>query len=160
MSINVVVVDYSSNRQTQDLMFLLNSYAEDPMGGNQPLSRYTKDNLIEELANIPHAFSLLCYVDDKPAGFANAFEAFSTFKCKPLINIHDLAVNPEFRGKGIAQRLLQKIEQIASDRHCCKVTLEVLEGNEAAKSAYRKYGFSPYTLDEQNGSAQFWEKEL
>ncbi|AMO55950.1 GNAT family acetyltransferase [Endozoicomonas montiporae] len=160
MSIQVVTVDYANNKQAEDLIHLLNHYAEDPIGGNQSLSQYTKDNLVSALATIPHAFSLLCYVDDQPAGFANCFEAFSTFKCKPLINIHDLAVSPEFRGRKIATMLLETIEHIAQEKGCCKVTLEVLEGNEPARKAYLKAGFSPYILNEQNGSAQFWEKEL
>jgi GNAT superfamily N-acetyltransferase len=89
---------------------------------------------------------LLRIIDGAPAGLANCFEAFSTFSCKPLINIHDLMVLPAFRGNGISQKLLQKVEDIAQSKGCCKVTLEVLSGNEPAKASYEKFGFSGLSL--------------
>lgn len=160
MAIEVVVADYTNKNHAADLVSLLNDYANDPMGGSESLSAHAKQNLAAELNKIPHAFSVICYVDDKPAGFANCFEAFSTFACAPLVNIHDLAVNPDFRGLQISQKLLNKVEEIATEKNCCKVTLEVLEGNEIAKNAYLKYGFKPYQLDNENGNAMFWQKPI
>lgn len=160
MNIEVVVVDYQDPQQAEHLSMLLNAYATDPMGGGEPLSEYVRGNLAAELAKVPHAFSLLCYVDGKPAGLTNCIEGFSTFKCKPLVNIHDIAVLPEFRGLGLSKRLMEQVEQIARDKGCCKITLEVLEGNETAKNAYLKFGFEGYELDPAMGKAVFWEKPL
>lgn len=160
MTIEIVVADYSNKVHADDIVYLLNDYANDPMGGGEPLSPFVKGNLALELSKVPHAFSILCYVDDKPAGLANCFEAFSTFKCKPLINIHDITVKSNYRGKGISQKILDKIDHIAQEKGCCKITLEVLEGNKAAKNAYLKYGFEPYLLDAENGNAQFWQKPV
>ena len=94
------------------------------------------------------------------AAVANCFEGFSTFACKPLVNIHDITVLPQYRGKGISQRVLEKIEAIARSKGCCKITLEVLGNNTVAQSAYKKFGFGAYELDPKAGSAQFWEKKL
>ncbi len=160
MAIEVIVADYSNKKHADDLLSLLNDYANDPMGGNEELSDYTKENLAKELAKVPNAFSIICYVDGKPAGLANCFEAFSTFKCKPLINIHDLSVKSDYRGKRLSQIMLDKIVDIANNKECCKVTLEVLEGNKPAQYAYLKHGFKPYQLDSNNGNAQFWQKEI
>jgi ribosomal protein S18 acetylase RimI-like enzyme len=142
------------------MLFLLDNYALDPMGGGTALNSTVTKNLVAELAKLPHAFSVICYVDSTPAGLANCFQTFSTFKCKPLINIHDLVVSNEYRGLGISQKLLQHIENVATKEGCCKVTLEVLEGNQIAKNAYLKFGFSGYELDPQMGKALFWEKSL
>lgn len=160
MNINLIIADYSNKNHANDLVTLLNDYANDPMGGGESLSKFAKQHLATALNKIPHAFSVICYVDDKPAGFANCFEAFSTFACQPLINIHDLAVNPDFRGIQISQMILDKVEEIAAQRNCCKVTLEVLEGNEIAKNAYSKFGFKPYQLDSKNGNAMLWQKSF
>lgn len=160
MNIKLVIADYLDADQARDLTWLLNCYAEDPMGGGKPLSEHTKSNLASELSKRPHAFSVLCYVDGRPAGLANCFEAFSTFKCKPLINIHDVVVHPDFRGLRISQKLLEKIEAIARNKGCCKITLEVLDGNAIAKNAYLKFGFSSYELDPKLGQALFWEKPI
>lgn len=160
MNIEVSLVDYSSEQHSADLIHLLSCYALDPMGGGVALSTYVVENLVTELLKLPHAMSVICYVDGKPASLVNCFEGFSTFKCKPLINIHDVIVLDDFRGLGLSQRMLEKVEEIAKDKGCCKMTLEVLEGNKAAQNAYLKYGFEAYELDPANGKALFWQKSL
>lgn len=160
MNIKVLRADYLDERHARDLGCLLNSYALDPMGGGSALIPSVQQNLAAELARLPHAFSLICYVDGEPAGLANCFEAFSTFSCKPLINIHDIAVLAGFRGLGLSQLMLTEIEKIASEKGCCKITLEVLEGNIAARNAYEKFGFDAYELDPSLGKAMFWQKPI
>jgi ribosomal protein S18 acetylase RimI-like enzyme len=160
MNIDVLVADYSNKQHSLDIIYLLNSYALDPMGGGKELSEDVIDNLIIELSKRPYAVSVICYVDGKPVGLVNCFEGFSTFKCKPLINIHDVVVLNEFRGNDISQRMLEKVEEIAKDKGCCKMTLEVLEGNTAAQKSYIKYGFEGYELNPANGKALFWQKSL
>ena len=156
----ILIADYQNTDMAKHVLFLLNEYAKDPMGGGQPLTDYTQQHLIENLKIQPGAFSVLCYVDDKPAGLINCLQGFSTFKCKPLINIHDVVVLPEFRGLGISAQMFDKVETIARERGCCKLTLEVLTGNESAQKAYVKSGFSGYELDPLMGKAMFWEKTL
>jgi ribosomal protein S18 acetylase RimI-like enzyme len=160
MKIEVVRANYLVPKQAADLVFLLNAYATDPMGGGEALSPEVQQNLAPALAALPHALSLLCYVDDQPAGLVNCFEGFSTFRCKKLLNIHDIAVLPNFRGLGLSHRLLAEVEALARERGCCKVTLEVLEGNEVARRSYEKYGFNAYELDPALGKALFWQKTI
>ncbi|MFK5893184.1 MAG: GNAT family N-acetyltransferase [Pseudomonadota bacterium] len=160
MIIDIVKVDYLNKNHAKDFLYLLNSYAEDPMGGRTSLNQYTKDNLVKELAKLPYAFSFLTYVDGKPAALINCFEAFSTFNCKPLINIHDVIVLKSYRGIGISQKMLLEVEKVAKIKGCCKLTLEVLYNNYPARSSYKKFGFSDYELDPDMGSALFLQKLL
>jgi len=160
MNIEVISADYQNENHTRDLIDLLNAYALDPMGGGEPLSQYTKENLIEQIRTNPIVFSVLCYVEGKPAGLVNCIEGFSTFAARPLVNIHDVVVLKEFRGLGISTKMLEKVEEIAVDKGACKLTMEVLEGNKVAQSAYRKVGFSGYELDPEQGAALFWQKKL
>ncbi len=160
MTVTTALVDYQNPTQAKDLVSLLNDYAQDEMGGGEALSEYSQANLAKELAKLPYAFSLIAYVDGAPAGLANCLMGFSTFACKPLVNIHDLAVRSQFRGMGLSQTLLQAVKAEANERGCCKVTLEVLSGNKVAYNAYLKYGFKPYQLDEGTGTAQFLELKL
>ena len=160
MKIKVCRVDYHDLHHAAVIPLLMNLYATDPMGGGQPLPAEVLDNLVDSLAQRPYAFSFLVFVDDEAAGLVNCFESFSTFSCRPLVNIHDLIVLKPFRGLGLSQKLLQAVEKEALARECCKVTLEVLSGNEIAKSAYQKFGFAGYELDPAKGSALFWQKTL
>jgi len=159
-SIEVSIADFHNKQHQQDLIYLLDTYAQDPMGGGNPLSEFSRQNLITQLQNMPHAISFLCYQGNQAIGLANCFFGFSTFKCKPLINIHDFVVIETARGQNVSKRILQKIEAIGREKGCCKITLEVLDGNIAAQKAYLKYGFENYELDPEMGKAQFWEKNL
>ncbi|WP_216595582.1 N-acetyltransferase [Myxosarcina sp. GI1] len=160
MNAEIVIADYTNKQHAQDIVFLLNHYAVDPAGGGVELDRYTRSNLTEELAKLPFAFSLICYVDRVAVGLANCFTLFSTFQCKPVINIHDLIVVDRYRRQGISQLLLNEVEQIAKDKGACKITLEVLEKNYAAKNSYGKFGFVKYELNPEYGNAIFLEKKL
>ena len=158
--LEIVNADLSKPLHAKALIELLNGYALDPMGGGNPLSDYTKHNLASTLQNRPGTHVILALSDDEAVGLIVAMEGFSTFLCKPLLNIHDVYVTPDCRGKGIAKQLLEAAEQIAINNGCCKLTLEVLEGNKAARAAYSRFGFHGYELDPKMGKALFWEKKL
>jgi len=160
VQIKIIQADYLNEQHGQDLVMLLNAYALDPMGGGKALADEVQQNLVETLAKRSDFLTLLCYVEGKPAGILNCVEGFSTFKCKPLLNIHDCGVLKEYRGLGISQKLFNEAEKISRERGFCKLTLEVLEGNTVAQNAYIKLGFTGYELDEKTGKAMFWEKAL
>lgn len=160
MGLSIRLADFSQQQDKQALITLMECYAQDEAGGGYGLSGFVKENLATSLASIEGAFTVLAFIEDTAVGLINCFEGFSTFRCRPLINIHDVIVVNEFRGKGIGLKMLEKVESIAKDRGCCKLTLEVLEGNTKAKRAYEKFGFASYQLKPEMGSAVFLEKEI
>jgi ribosomal protein S18 acetylase RimI-like enzyme len=160
MNVEVFIADYHNPKHAYDLGWLLNQYARDPMGGGGALPGEITDNLARELAKRPQAFSVLCYVDGEPAGLVNCVEGFSTFLCKPLVNIHDVAVVKAFRGLKLSHKMLSLVEVEARARGCCKLTLEVLQGNRVAQGSYQAFGFGGYELDPTLGAALFWQKLL
>lgn len=160
MKIDIIQADYRNSEHARALVALLDMYARDAMGGGHGLSDYAKQNVVAELARCPTAFSVLAFADGQAAGLVNCFEGFSTFACKPLINIHDVAVANAYRRRGIAQKMMAYVEQIAQQRGCCKLTLEVLQGNHGARHMYLKLGYAGYQLDAETGDALFWQKHL
>lgn len=158
--IEIIQADLSNPLHARALLTLLNEYAMDPMGGGEPLSDFARKNLVKMLQDRSDALVILAFVDNQAAGLVNCFEGFSTFACKPLLNIHDVTVNKAHRGKGISTLMLNKVEEIARQMGCCKLTLEVLENNTVARASYIKSGFKAYQLDPSAGQALFWEKKL
>ena len=156
--IQIRQADYANASDAAAIIRLMQAYAQDPMGGAEPLSEYAVEHLVPSLADIPDALTLLAFAGDEAVGLITCFEGFSTFKCKPLLNVHDVIVLPSHRGKGIVGLILHEVEQIALERGCCKLTLEVLEGNQAARSAYTKAGFADYMLLPETGKAIFQHK--
>ncbi|MGS0742367.1 GNAT family N-acetyltransferase [Glaciimonas sp. GG7] len=151
--IEIVSADLSNLQHTQAVVGLLNAYATDPMGGNDPLSEFVKENLISEFKKRATIRPILAFVDGEPAGLAICIDGFSTFSCRPLLNIHDLAVVEKFRGQGIGRKLIEYVAHFAKELGYCKVTLEVLEGNIRAHSLYKSCGFVGYELNPEMGKA-------
>jgi ribosomal protein S18 acetylase RimI-like enzyme len=156
----IVRVRYDDARHTTALINLLDAYARDPAGGGEPLSDFARTNLVGALAARPFVFSVLAFDGDTPVGLVNAIEGFSTFACQPLVNVHDVVVLPGHRGRGIAAQMFAEVEVIARERNACKLTLEVLDGNTAARTLYQRLGFTAYQLDPAMGQASFLHKWL
>ena len=139
---------------------LLDAYARDPAGGGAALGERARRHLVAELAARPQAFSVLAFDGAMPVGLVNCFEGFSTFTCRPLVNVHDVVVLASHRGHGVAAKMLALAEHIARGRGACKLTLEVLDGNTRAAGLYARLGFAPYQLDPAMGRAGFLQKWL
>jgi len=138
MDVDIIQADYGDPQHRDELPRILNAYASAPMGGGVPLNDFAKDNLVEKLFQLPHAFSVLTYGDRAPAGLVNCFKGFAIFVCQSLINIHDVVVWRNFRRLGLSQDMLQKVETIARDPDCCKITLEILSNNTIAQKTHAK----------------------
>ena len=154
----ILQANYSDAVHAQAIVQLLDAYAQDPAGGGAPLSDFAKTNLAQELAKRPQAFSVLALDSDEPVGLVNCIEGFSTFACKPLVNVHDVVVLSSHRGQRLGEQMLNLVEQIALQRGACKLTLEVLSGNKSAVRLYERIGFNSYQLDPLMGNAQFLQK--
>jgi len=156
----VELADYADPRDAAELVMLLDAYARDPMGGGAPLCRETREAVVPGLAATPGAFSLIARLDGRAVGLANCFTGFSTFAAEPLVNVHDMGVLPDYRGRGIGRALLETVEREAIRRGASKVTLEVLSRNERAKGLYLALGYGDYQLDPAAGHALLWQKKL
>ena len=150
----------ADRNDARDVLTLLDEYARDLMGGGKPLPDDVKSRLPGDLAERPGAVVLLARSGKTAAGLAIAFEGYSTFRARPLLNLHDFVVGAAFRGRGVALALLDALETEARDRGCCKITLEVLENNGRARDIYARFGFLGYQLDPAAGKALFLEKNL
>ncbi len=158
--VSVVLADLNRVDHQQAVYAMTHAYACDPMGNGGALPDDVMSRLIDGLRAHPTTVILLAYVDGQPAGIATCFIGFSTFLGKPLINIHDLSVIPEHRGRGIGQTLLQAVETEARKRGCGRITLEVQQSNVRAQKIYQAFGFGPPGYIETGSQAYFYVKPL
>lgn len=133
--------DFDNPSHCQALCDLLNQYMEDPMGDHPQHDAEQNHMLVKGMRNHPTSITLFLFADNQPVGLVNAFMNFSTFRLKPFINIHDVFVMPDYRGRGLSRRMIAKIKEIAQDNDCCKVSLEVRHDNPVAQACYRSEGF-------------------
>lgn len=159
MGVEIVDVNFGDAAHGAGIVEVLNSYAADPVGGGEPLTADVRERLVPALRDHPSVLVLLAFAQERPVGIAVCFQGFSTFHARPLLNIHDLAVLPEWRGKGIGRKLLGAAEERARQRGCCRLTLEVQDDNGRALALYRSFGFADLVMGD-SGPTRFLTKPL
>ena len=160
LACSITRVNLSLVAHGEALIALLDEYARSPEGGGHALGEPVRASLCAVLAARPHYAGWLAFLGEQAVGLINCFEGVSTFRARPLLNVHDIIVSGAFRRRGIGRALLAQAELHARSTGCCKLTLEVLEGNRSAIAAYAAAGFEPYQLDPAMGQARFFEKLL
>lgn len=84
-------------------------------------------------------FSYIAVVDNKPIGLVlggiRDFDGVKTMRCGML------GVGEEYRGKGVAQELMNLHMAAARSAGCDRLFLEVINGNDRAVSFYKKLGY-------------------
>ena len=144
MDVTVEEADLSDAAHSSAIVEIIDSYARGPGGQNAALTDFARDKLLPGLRAHPLATVLLATVAGRPVGTAVCVFGFSTFAGRPIVNIHDLAVLPDFQQQGVGHALLAEVERRAHERGCCKITLEVHDTNEGAKRLYARAGFGPW----------------
>ncbi|MCC7570980.1 GNAT family N-acetyltransferase [Candidatus Micrarchaeota archaeon] len=70
-----------------------------------------------------------------------------TFKIKYTLHLTDVVVLPEYRGKGIGLKLIEKIKEWAGENKIQYITLSVSFKNNFAVQLYEKAGFKDLSKD-------------
>ena len=96
---------------------------------------WSRNMLVEELQNDCAAFLVALDDEDHAAGYAGLLVVLDEGY------ITNVAVRPECRRNGIAQKLLQVFLDFAQAHKLAFLTLEVRASNQAAMGLYEKYGF-------------------
>jgi ribosomal protein S18 acetylase RimI-like enzyme len=157
--VTVIEADLQNSQHQAAIVYLVDAYARDPMGNGEGLPTEVRDRLIEGLRQHPTSLIFMAFAGDDPVGIAVCFVGFSTFAARPLINIHDLAVVPAYRGQGVGRLLLTRVESRGRELGCCKLTLEVRADNHRAQRLYTRAGFGEMTLS-QGAGTWFLQKPL
>jgi len=155
METKIIQCDFTNPEHRKAVTTLINEYIQDEMGGGTPLSEQGQIDLTEGLKNHPKALVLLAENQGEFVGMLTAFENFSTFTARPMMNIHDVMVINACRRNGIGRCLMNALIDEAKKRNCSRVTLEVRKDNTVAQNLYQDMGFH-----ELEPSMFYWRKYL
>lgn len=86
---------------------------------------------------IENPFSTL-FVYEENDEIIGMYDIWVTFEIAQIANI---AVDPNYQGKGYGQKLMDTLIQYCEEKECENITLEVRVSNEAAIALYQKNGF-------------------
>jgi GNAT superfamily N-acetyltransferase len=105
------------------------------------LVKVTPESLAPHLfGDRPVAEALVADRAGRVVAFALFFTNFSTFLAQPGLYLEDLFVEPEARGQGIGQALLEHLARLAATRGCGRFEWSVLDWNEGAIRFYQRMG--------------------
>lgn len=96
--------------------------------------RFGEQTFFRELEN-KIAYYIVAETDGKVSGYGGLW-----LICGEA-DITDIAVDPNFRRRGIGEGLLSELIAYCRSKNCKKIHLEVRESNFAALSLYEKCGF-------------------
>ena len=91
---------------------------------------------IEPLLANPSATLFTYRLDDDIAGTA------ITYQTQGTMGVHQMGVNPAFRGRGVAKKLMLHLIRLAQQQRCSLVTLQA---SQAGQPLYEKIGFTALT---------------
>lgn len=103
----------------------------DSISNSPPWSQRMFDQELES------SFSLqaIAVLDEKPVAFGIGW------KVRDVAQILEFAVTPQERRKGIGSKILKHLMQIAREKGCARMELELRSQNLSALEFYRKFGF-------------------
>jgi ribosomal protein S18 acetylase RimI-like enzyme len=83
--------------------------------------------------------SFIAFDEEQPVGVIlggiKDYESIKTMRCGTL------AIHPDYRGKGVSQRLFELHKEEAITQGCKQLFLEVIVGNDRAISFYKRLGY-------------------
>lgn len=122
---------------------------------------WTREMYLSELENRNVSS---CYIAYDDAGRAIGFCSF--WRVLDELHINNLAVLPEFRRKGVASALLDRVLGEGVGLGAARATLEVRRSNEAARQLYARFGFTvagvrhDYYTNPQEDALILWKDRL
>ena len=99
---------------------------------------------IEKLTNDKKQHIIIGYEDEnirKIIGFVHA-QMYESFYSDLGLNILGLAVSPDFQGRGIGRKLMNKLEEYAVDNNISFIRLNSALKREAAHKFYEHIGYN------------------
>ncbi len=157
--LHVRIANLDLLQDQQDLLQLLNLYASNLVGRWAPLPDDIRHALVPALQSHPTTRVFLAELSGAAVGVAVCFVGFSTFKAKPLLNIHDLAVHPDFQNLGVGSALIEAVCKHAQQQQHCAVTLEV-QANNPARRLYARHGFQVLSMPTDDSTMLFGKREI
>lgn len=103
---------------------------------NQPWSKVSFAYELKSRTSHP----LVVKMDGKVVGYSVAWFVADE------VHFGNIASNKKYRRMGLAHRLLARTIQVAKEKRCTKITLEVRVSNSYAISLYKKFGFKEVAI--------------
>ncbi|MBT9259214.1 MAG: ribosomal protein S18-alanine N-acetyltransferase [Clostridiales bacterium] len=113
-----------------------------------------------ELMHNSYGHYLVALYEGKVVGYAGMWIVLDE------AHITNIAVHPDYRGRGFGHLILSEMEKRAVEQGCTRMTLEVRPSNHVARRLYQRHGFvargirKGYYSDTQEDAIIMWKDRL
>ena len=120
---------------------------------------WSRQSFHDEMQN-ERAFYLLAVEGERAIGYVGAWLIFDE------AHITNVAILPEYRRRGIGEKLMKQMIEAVKHKGIQSMTLEVRESNFAAQAMYKKFGFEVagirknYYEDNRENAMIMWLKGI
>ena len=132
---------------------------------------WSRESFVREICEIDNSHLLVVTEDEDGAGSpedsgAGVMGYCCWWEVVGECHITNFAVAPDFRRRGVADFLLERILEDARGRGLLRATLEVRLGNAAAIALYEKWGFTAaamrprYYPDNREDALVMWKERI
>ena len=97
---------------------------------------FTREQILSQMPDSMHVFLVAEGEDGGVLGYVGMMYVLDEGY------ISNIAVSPDARRMGIADSLIERLEETAKELELSFITLEVRESNSPARELYKKHGFS------------------
>ncbi|MDA8233576.1 MAG: ribosomal protein S18-alanine N-acetyltransferase [Clostridia bacterium] len=121
---------------------------------------WSRQSFLHELSDNDLACYVVALDGDKVAGYAGMWIIIDE------AHLTNVAVHPDYRGRGIGARLLEELLERAVKLGAERMTLEVRVSNQAARHLYTRMGFRPmglrkgYYTDTREDAVIMWKENI
>ncbi|HHV79382.1 MAG TPA: ribosomal protein S18-alanine N-acetyltransferase [Firmicutes bacterium] len=121
---------------------------------------WSKQSFLTELVQNEYAHYIVCQVEGKLVGYAGMWVILDE------AHVTNVAVHPDYRGKGLGRLLMNELIERAKSRGARKMTLEVRKSNTVAQGLYSSLGFEArgirkgYYSDTHEDAIIMWKDDL
>ncbi len=107
----------------------------------QPSDLAAAANFLSERLRAEESVVFMACLDGQPVGFTQLYPCFSSTALKRMWILNDLFVDPRARRKGVAEALLERAREFASESRSENMWLETAVDNHSAQALYEKLGW-------------------
>ena len=122
----------------KNLMQLYNGFV-----GEDRYSKYNNDSFSKVIKS-KNNFIYVAEENKQLIGFVSFSVRLVVRYAKPIAELDELFVLPEYRGKGIGKSLMNKILDKAKELNCYRLFIETHYNHKAAHKLYEKLSFTNY----------------
>jgi GNAT superfamily N-acetyltransferase len=137
-SINGLTIRYATKDDVKDILYFIKKLAE--FENELEYVTATEEDITDSLFNKEAANVIFPIYENSKVGFAVFHRTFSTFLCKPGINLVDLFIKQEMRNRGFGEEILKYLASIVDRENMGRLEWWVHDWNHKAKEFYKRIG--------------------